>query len=55
MKTLIEGRRLKDEDTKTTFRSRIMKIQVTKTLPRRRTEHKDTLEMQKRKLWVRPS
>ena len=50
MKTLIEGRRLKDEDTKTTFRSRIMKIQVTKTLFRRRAEHEDTVEMQEMKV-----
>ena len=39
MKTLIEGRRLKMNDTKTTFRRKIMKIQVTKTLFRRRTKH----------------
>ena len=47
MKTLIEGRRLKMKIRKLLFRSRIIKIQVTKTLFRRRTEHEDTVEMQK--------
>ena len=49
----IRMKKINDEDTKTTFGSRIMKIQVTKTFFRRRSEqwrHEDTLEMQKWRL-----
>ena len=47
MKTLIESRKLKMKIRRLLLEARIMKIQVTKTLFKRRNEHEDTVEMQK--------
>ena len=49
----IRMKKIKDGDTKTTCGSRIIKLQVTKTFFRRRSEkwrHEDSVEMQQRRL-----